>query len=691
MVLGILSVMVIMAVAFAISMRTERVAAGNYADSVRARQLVQVGLARALYRLVDPVVGDSLGTNGLSSSGSKVYPDWLAPVVASSDITYTNTSKNVYLVYATNGSTRANEATNFVPRALWAAATNTDEIAASNHWVLIVSPGNSNIIGRVKYLVLNCSGLLDANFVGGDATRGVGTNPSELAIGSMPEFKLNGANAFLTQRDGGTDYRYETLDELAVLNASSFNGAPSNFTVYSRALPGYWVTNTVPGTVGAQVNLAGTAADMPDGSARWCAITNAFYLAGFSGSEAGVLYRNLIDYIDPDSDPGLDTTCVEPVPMINEMVFSNSVVFDPSALPTPTYTINCWASFELWYPFVSGGGTYSFTANVAFVSSAGPIAVGGKQNLVLSSTQQFNVASFTALCITNNDPVSFTIRVDSAAIGNSPALSIVYDELKCPCTVFTAVLPDGVNAMECLDPRFNRYPTNSGWQVEATPNTLGKTNTWTASYLLANGDMDTKMHVANTSLQSVAELGYLVYSSNAPWHTVKLYGTNLHRVLDVFAIGPNTTDPYVTNTVWRGRVNPNTRVREVLSVVFSNMPVDEYPGQAAAATLSATEISNIVVNIQANTYTNLSDVGRNFNIAAFPATATNELQKEAIFRNTCGLLSVRQNLFAIIIEAHVASGGNIPSNPVRQRAVALVWRDPYTGEMFVRSIKWLRD
>ena len=36
MVLGVLSVMVIMAVAFAISMRTERVAAGNYADSVSA-------------------------------------------------------------------------------------------------------------------------------------------------------------------------------------------------------------------------------------------------------------------------------------------------------------------------------------------------------------------------------------------------------------------------------------------------------------------------------------------------------------------------------------------------------------------------------------------------------------------------------------------------------------------------------
>ncbi|MEI7782108.1 MAG: S8 family serine peptidase, partial [Planctomycetota bacterium] len=49
--------------AFAIAMRTERVAAGNYADSVRARQLVQVGLARAMNDLAV-----KLGTNGLMSS-----------------------------------------------------------------------------------------------------------------------------------------------------------------------------------------------------------------------------------------------------------------------------------------------------------------------------------------------------------------------------------------------------------------------------------------------------------------------------------------------------------------------------------------------------------------------------------------------------------------------------------------------
>ena len=48
MVLGLLSVMIIMAVSFAIAMRTERLAAGNYLDSVRAKQLVRGALHLAM-------------------------------------------------------------------------------------------------------------------------------------------------------------------------------------------------------------------------------------------------------------------------------------------------------------------------------------------------------------------------------------------------------------------------------------------------------------------------------------------------------------------------------------------------------------------------------------------------------------------------------------------------------------------
>jgi len=95
------------------------------------------------------------------------------------------------------------------------------------------------------------------------------------------------------------------------------------------------------------------------------------------------------------------------------------------------------------------------------------------------------------------------------------------------------------------------------------------------------------------------------------------------------------------------------------------MPVDEYPSGLSDLLLmpAAQTIADRLYT--GGFYTNLSDIGRgltNFDDMGF--SVSSELQKESFFRNACGLLSLRQNLFTIIIEADVASGGNIPRNPV---------------------------
>ena len=48
MVVGMLALMMVMGVAFAIFMRTERVAAGSFRTDVRARNLLQVALHQAI-------------------------------------------------------------------------------------------------------------------------------------------------------------------------------------------------------------------------------------------------------------------------------------------------------------------------------------------------------------------------------------------------------------------------------------------------------------------------------------------------------------------------------------------------------------------------------------------------------------------------------------------------------------------
>ena len=705
-VLGMLTVMVLLAVTFAVSMRTERLAAGNAADTVRARQLVQVGLARAMSQLAS-----DLGANGLAGgTGGKAYPYWNA-----TNSYFTNDpsgnpcwSTNVYLLAAD----RANEATNYVPRALWADATNADLTNPSHHWLpvdsLIFDGGvlvESNRMGRVAYLILNCSGLLDANYAGGAASgRQFGTNPAEIAIAHLGEFGSVGAALdFKTKRS--TDIRYETVAELNAL--ADINIKPvTNLFVYSRSLPGYWQANVNPAfnCVGTQVNLSGTAADL---ILRRTEITNAFTNIGFGPFEAGVLFSNLIDYVDADSTPSNFDYCIESVPMINEVVVSSKVTVANSGSATPgykNYTITPAVYVECWYPFVSNSnglfdinGSVTFSAagilpapvNVPFSASLGTFSSGGFPFKICCSPPPYGPYDVPQV-----NPVKLISSITLSIISNA----IPVDQIAIPVVLTNE--NDGLAnntyityaSAECRDPRFNANPENPNYWQKRAGHSLSNINVWPGGLYPPGSDGDENMYVANRPLKSVAELGCLVYSTD-PWKTVKLYGSDRRRVLDVFGFSTNVNDVLMTNTVYRGLVNCNTNAASnALAAVFAGMPIDQYPG-GSFDTLGMTEAQSFVSKLFAGGIcTNLSDVGRNLSSVDFTfPSGMNELQREAYFRNACGLLNLRQNVFTIIIEAQAASSGNIPRNPAKQRAVAIVWRDPYTGEMFVRHIKWLED
>lgn len=706
MVLGLLTVMIILAVTFAISMRTERLAAGNYADTVRARELVQVGLARAMNDLAV-----NLGPTGLYSkigvvAVGKVYPDWNVtnsftntPTAVVGDIP-ARWNTNIYLIKG--------EATNYVPRVLWTHATNADLTNPSNHWLAVESLiytndliGNSylsesNLMGRVAYLIINCSGLLDANYAGSLVTRGSGTNPAEIAIGNLKEIGSK-LGVFLTDR--GNNVRYETLAQLNAM--ADFYSPATNLFVYSRALPGYWDTNL--NCVGTQVNLSGSAADL---IARRTEITNAFTNIGFSSFESGVLFSNLIDYVDDDLIPSNSEYCVEAVPMINEVVVSNRIeVSAGSVAANRSYKVITDVYVEAWYPFVKSA-VVSFNLNVTnkFSGTAGfqhpeyttnvayPVGIGNVKYLCCHLEK-----SILDQAIVN--PITLTTTIDpKIQLG---VILVNADELKTPIVLTTThdgstIAHDNKAAsFECLDPRFNYDPADfiRQWRprtISPSDVPVEDVNPWVTSWWSTNlvGDVDSGMFVADAQLRSVAELGYLVYT-NASWKTVKLYGPTCHRVLDVFGLSTNTNDVFMTNIVYRGLVNCNTNVAtNVTAVVFAGMPVDQYPGEGSGSSLSLEQACSVAASIfNGGTYTNLSDLGRNI---TFPL-GTTELQKESYFRNAFNLLNLRQNMFTIIIEAQAASGGNIPRNPAKQRAVAIVWRDPYTGEMFVRHLKWLGD
>lgn len=288
-------------------------------------------------------------------------------------------------------------------------------------------------------------------------------------------------------------------------------------------------------------------------------------------------------------------------------------------------------------------------------------------------------------------------------------------------------------SMEAIDPRCNGLYSNSVYWVVGT-NTIGATNTATLAYLTNPGettdyqpgdDIDKATYAFSrddTNLFTIGELGYLVV---APWRTVRLCkgtGANQQRVesvVDTFTLDkPGATA--------NGLVNPNTCFTGVLQAVFNEMPLDLYatatPGPGAT-NLSSAQAATIARSILEYTYLtngsafaassagglrrgllNLSELGNVSTIFLNPSVlATNlgadcEFRREAIIRNSVGLLSTRNMRYdAVLCASDEIDGGGWNLFPIRissrmgaeHKAVAMVWRDPWTKETFVRHFRYL--
>jgi len=203
-VLGLLSVLTILAVAFAVAMRVERLAARNAAHAVRAEHLTQVALIRAVKELNEDMQGDPSG-----GKPGKVYPDWW--VMGSGEGGGRWASETPSLL--------SGEAARAIPAAIRPGAPGApsdDECKA--HWIDVKSNVGGQEVnhGRVGYLVVNASGLLDPNHVSG-AAQSFRTNINEIDISCLEEFDGNEEKAekFLEERED-LHRRYETVSEITV-------------------------------------------------------------------------------------------------------------------------------------------------------------------------------------------------------------------------------------------------------------------------------------------------------------------------------------------------------------------------------------------------------------------------------------------------------------------------------------------
>ena len=263
----------------------------------------------------------------------------------------------------------------------------------------------------------------------------------------------------------------------------------------------------------------------------------------------------------------------------------------------------------------------------------------------------------------------------------------------------------GANDYSIDDPRLGGEATN--W-LAANPS-FGGTND-NICYPWANDGQGVPIHQRDGPMQSIGEVGYIF--TGEPWHDIQLVDYQPTNIVQ-FAL-PDLLTVRSNNTPMRGLVNISSQQKDVLTALFYDMWIGDsnelwfaYSNQFGqiAVKLNAVQKSQLWGSIN-GPFINFRDL---FNQVV---TATNDNNysgwnpcsdkgvplntnacddiKEDAFRNILEMVTFRQNIFTIIVEAQVyaPTGTNVVAE---KRAVAVVYRDAYTGRSFTRFFKWLQE
>lgn len=672
-VLGLLALLMIVAVSFSVSMRVERAGAANYANAAKTRQMIWAGLARAIgdINLATPDMypsGDVLvsGGGGWGSGGNEGVR-----------ILYGSATNHVPAVFLTNSITGM--------RAQW------------------LPLGGASRMGYAAYMVLNLSDMLDLHYVGGKPRAG-GRDVAELV--------LDGIGVDTNLLVEARTLPFETLAEFKSLYPEI---PATTLSEYSRFIPDPATTNAV--------YIGGTVADL---IANEAVITEHIRLvAGISAPDialAGVIFTNLLDYIDEDSIPrDLNAPNVEAVPMLNEVAMTNVVLHSPSGDTLLAVAIR--GGIETWYPFVQMNqagldfhirGNYTMSLTVTDVDGGGDVLASVSSNATFqSSTLSYRVSPFPyhpfmgvvpggGASLTNNPEVALslnvsnlTVRIDGTDVIVDQVTGVFSFEASGRYNSFPALAPA---SYQTLDPRFNWKVTPPNWIPSPTVSTIGTTNTQTLALLATPAFKGAdRLHCSDRGfLYSPLELGNLPRNMDSFLQTLRVF--NSHGQLRDPILEHFTTVP--TNAVvQRGLMNPNSRDDAILATAFRDMPHPYVGADALDASLQNAILSMIATAQDSGTiFTSLTDVLDLPWEATFPNLS--DVEREALAAYSTGLMGVRQNLFLILVSASSAGYGvgvfdeGVVKGRGRQRALALVWRDPVPNaqglhKCFIQHFQWL--
>jgi len=449
--LGVLSLLVLIVTAFTVTMRVEHLAARNARDKVRSRQYLHAGFALATENISGQLLGQLIPSeNWNPTNAPDASTEELLTQVGASDLVewvdqdwMTNGpcfGSGGYLVPGYS-NVLTGVATNLLPPGLRERAA---QVPAG--WTYIISTnavggGQSRLSGRVAFLAVDLSGMLDAHHLT--------TNQfCDLAAVEPDNPRLAD---FVSDR--AAHRRFETIAELRGnrgLHASDGSPLESDvaFADFLDALGIYsydpnphqlayqsWVGDRGTVLVTNKFDLNAITNRLPerlrslsddlepvqfyrsfdDPEGYFAAVSNILFHANPPfpvANAARAVYWNLINYLDEDrlpqtdtDHPWLDSYGVEAVPLINEIVLSTDLFGATTSYPSNSYTL----AVELWYPFApqeSPGGckleaslltkTHTVEEFGAFTATFAPF-----MNIEIATNELDSVVTTNSVAVTN--------------------------------------------------------------------------------------------------------------------------------------------------------------------------------------------------------------------------------------------------------------------------------------------------
>jgi|GEM_PF-5064922 len=341
--LGFLAILTIIIIAFSAQTRIERLSGRTFLATAQNRQLLHTALARAMED-IDVLAGTD-------------YPGFYVTNSFQSGLRLTDsidfTVEEDYLPLG-----------NALIQPAYLSARNQAE------WQTIEVSGEP--VGRVGYIIVNTSGLLDANEVGG-TDREAGRYPAEIQLDPqlLDELENSPASGLLFAKDRNERWRhFETLQDIRSLNRSGttqlITSDIASFALHSFS-PNNDDSRIFMGTNSASLATAAIERELGE----------------IDVVDSEFVMNQLRDYLDPDVFPqdeagNYTDFSVEPTPLLNELVLECTFTFfpiiaeseddgDEEAPPTVSSIIIVSAielQLEAWMPFVGHKETNTFSVAI---------------------------------------------------------------------------------------------------------------------------------------------------------------------------------------------------------------------------------------------------------------------------------------------------------------------------------------